>query len=65
MARVLWIPNHLVLSTAVAGNVVAFVSKSGFPIWIRFDPSNRPSDEASVNRFTWEDAADCKFEEVF
>jgi hypothetical protein len=33
MARVLWIPRRLlVLNSAVAGNVIAFVPKSGFPI---------------------------------
>ena len=64
MARILWIPHHLVLYTVVAGNVVAFVLKSGLPIWIEFDPSERPTDEALVNRFTWEDATDCESDEV-
>jgi WD40 repeat protein len=64
MASVLWIPHHLFLSSTVAGNVVAFVSQSGLPIWIQFDLSKMPTDEALVTEFTWEDATDCKFEEV-
>ena len=64
LARVLRIPHHLVLHSAVAGNVVALVSRSGLPIWIRFDLSKRLTDEASVTKFTWEDATDCKFEEA-
>ena len=62
MARVLRIPHHL--DVFVAGNVVAFVPRSGPPIWIRFDLSKRPTDEALVTEFTWEDATDCKFEEA-
>jgi hypothetical protein len=64
MARVLWIPQHLVSKTVVAGNRVALVPKPGLPIWVEFDPSKRPNDEALVNRFTWEDATDCRFDEV-
>ena len=64
LARVLWIPHHLVLNTFVAGNVVAFVSQSGLPIWIVFDLSKWPTDEALINPFTWEEATDYKFEEV-
>jgi hypothetical protein len=64
MARVLWIPHHLLVSKPIiAGNVVVFVLKSGL-LWIGFDLSKRPTDEASVNRFTWEDATACKFDEV-
>ena len=63
MAHVLWIPHHLVPNFAVAGNVVAFVPESGLPIWIRFDSSKRLTNEATVNRVTWEDTADCEFEE--
>ena len=61
MARVLWIPNLLINKFFVAGNVVVFVpdsGHSGLPIWIGFDPSKRPTDEALVNRFRWEDAPD-------
>ena len=64
MACVLWIPHHLVLNSAVAGNVVAFVPQSGRPIWIRFDLSKRPTDEELVNKFTWKDATGCRFEEA-
>ena len=65
MARVLWIPHHLhVLNTVVTGNVVGFVSQSGPPIWIGFDLSKRPTDEALVNQLTWEDITDREFEEV-
>ena len=67
MARVLWIPHHslvLNLNTVVAENVVAFVSQSGLPVQIGFDLSKRPTDEALINPFTWEDATDCEFEEV-
>jgi len=65
LTRVLWIPRHiLVLNTLVAGNVVAFVSQSGLPIWIEFDLSKRPIDEALINRFTWKEMSDCSFEEV-
>jgi len=64
MARVLWIPNHH-LETVVAENVVALVSQFGLPIWIEFDLSKRPTDETLINPFTWEDATDREFEEVF
>jgi hypothetical protein len=64
MARVLRIPHHLVVHSVIVDNVVAFVSQSGLPIWIRFDLSKRPTDEALVTKFTWEDATDCKFEEA-
>ena len=65
MARVLWIPHHLLTSNIfAAGNVVAFVSEFGLPTWVGFDPSKRPTDEASENQFTWEGATDFEFEEI-
>jgi WD40 repeat protein len=64
MARVLWIPHHLTKNTVVTGNVVVFVTKSGLPIWIEFDLSKRPTGEALVNRFAWEDATGFGFDEA-